>query len=124
MTFPAYKPSSRVFTAGQMPVSMFRALSGAETRIITGSQTSSHAVSLSFNNVDEQVAENILSHWYLMQGVALAFQLPFEVWAGWSNYAAGVSPDQSWRYSKAPNVDTVSPGIMNISVQLLSVLNG
>lgn len=124
MTFPAYKPSSRAFTAGQIPVSTFRALSGAETRIITGSQTSSHAVSLSFNNVDEQVTENILGHWYLMQGVALAFQLPFEVWAGWSTYANGVSPNQSWRYSKPPNVDTVSPGIMNISVQLLSVLNG
>ena len=124
MIFPSLQPSSRSFTAGNIPVSVFRSISGKETRVVTGDTPSAHAIGLGFNNVDEAVANSVLSHWYAMQGTALAFKLPSDVWAGWIDYAVGSSADQLWRYSNPPEITAVSPAIMSISVQLVSVLDG
>ena len=120
--FPAYKPSSRTFKAGMIPVSSFKSLSGKETRVILGDTALSHTVNLSFSNVSEAVAGEILGHWTASKGVALAFTLPSDVWAGWTAYAAAVPSDQAWRYGSPPSVAAVSPTIMNVSVSLLSVI--
>lgn len=120
--FPALKPSARNFTAGTIPVSTFKSLSGKETRIILGDTPMNHTVSLTFANVAEAVASQVLAHWTARQGMALTFTLPSEVWAGWSAYTAAVPVTQSWRYASAPNVVAVSPSIMNVSVSLVSVI--
>lgn len=124
MIFPALKPSSRSFRPGDVPVTVFRSLSGKETRIVTGSQPSAHGVRIGYQNVTEAAASSILAHWYAMQGTALAFTLPPEIWAGWTEYLAGASANQYWRYSQSPEIKAVSPSIMGISVQLVSVLDG
>lgn len=124
MIFPALKPSSRSFRPGNVPVTVFRSLSGKETRIVTGSKPSAHAVGIAYQNVTEAAASSILEHWYAMKGTALAFTLPPEIWAGWTEYLAGASAAQYWRYSQSPEIKAVSPSIMGISVQLVSVLDG
>ena len=120
--FPVLQPSARQFVPGAVPISTFTSLAGKETRIITGAVSVTHQVTLSFNNVSESVAGQVMSHWYDRQGMALAFTLPFAVWAGWSDYTVAVDASQQWRYETAPNVAAVSPGIMSISVQLVSLL--
>lgn len=124
MIFPALQPSSRSFKAGEIRVATFRSISGKETRVITGDTPTAHTIGLGFNNVNEAAAKNVLEHWYAMQGIALAFKLPSEVWAGWVEYSAGSSANQLWRYSQAPEISAVSPSIMVVSVQLVSVLDG
>ena len=122
MIFPALKPSSRRFAPGIVPVSTFKAMSGKETRVITGSAPVSHSCSISFKNISEAMVKQVLDHWYERQGTALAFTLPPEVWAGWSDYLAAVNAEQEWRYESVPAINAVSPGIMSVSVQLVSVL--
>lgn len=121
-SFPSYKPTSRRFNAGTIPVSSFKSLSGKETRVILGSQSSAHQLNLSFANTSETVVKKIMEHWYNRKGAALTFTLPSNVWVGWTNYTAAVSSKQAWRYAGAPTVVAVSPSRMNINVSLLSVI--
>ena len=122
MIFPALKPSSRNFSPGLVPLTSFKAMSGKETRVITGSAPVSHTCSISFQNISEAIVKQVLDHWYGRQGTALAFTLPPEVWAGWSDYLSAVNAEQEWRYESVPAINAVSPGIMSVSVQLVSVL--
>jgi hypothetical protein len=51
----------------------------------------------------------------------LAFSLSSAVWAGWAEYASAITSGQQWRYTGAPSIEAVSPGIMNVSVELMSL---
>ena len=119
--FPAIKPSSRSFVAGTLPVNTFASISGKETRVIMGDTLHGHVVELSFANILEPKVKQILDHWYGRQGTALAFTLPTNIWSGWSDYIAGVTAQQQWRYAAAPNIEAVSAGIMNVSVELVAL---
>ena len=120
--FPVLQPTSRQFVPGTVPVSTFMSIAGKETRVITGANAVSHSITLSFANVSENVARQIMTHWYGRQGVALAFTLPSALWAGWVDYTSAVEQSQEWRYQSAPSIQAVSPSIMSLSVQLVSVL--
>ena len=119
--FPALKPSSRSFTPGMVPVSAFAALSGKETRVILGDTMHGHVVSLSFSNLQEPAVKQITDHWYNRQGTALDFTLPAAVWAGWAQYSSATTSGQKWRYTAQPEIEAVSLGIMNVSVELISL---
>ena len=119
--FPAIKPSSRGFTPGMLPVNSIVSVSGKETRVIMGDTMHGHAFSLNFQNLQEAAAKQIIDHWYGQQGTALSFSLPGQVWAGWAEYRAAITDGQNWRYASQPKVSAVSPGIMNLSVELISL---
>ena len=119
--FPALRPSARSFTPGLPPVTSFQSLSGKETRVVTGSVAFGHTASLEFQNLQEPAVKSILNHFYGQQGTVLSFTLPAAVWAGWAEYTVGVAADQKWRYSGQPNITAVSPGIMSVSVELVSL---
>ena len=119
--FPAIKPSGRTFTPGMVPVNSFASISGKETRVIMGDTMHGHTVSLSFNNLQEPAVKKITDHWYGQQGTALAFRLSSDVWAGWTEYIAATTENQNWRYTAQPQIEAVSPGIMNVSVELISL---
>ena len=119
--FPAIKPSSRGFTPGMLPVNSIVSVSGKETRVIMGDTMHGHSLSLNFQNLLEAAAKQITDHWYGQQGTALAFTLPAEVWAGWAQYNSAITAKQNWRYASQPKVSAVSPGIMNLSVELISL---
>ena len=119
--FPAIRPSSRSFTPGMVPVNSFASVSGKETRVIMGDTMHGHTISLSFSNLQELAVRQITDHWYGRQGTALAFSLPSAVWAGWAEYQSGITTGQQWRYTGSPSIEAVSPGIMNVSVELISL---
>lgn len=119
--FPSIKPSSRGFTPGVLPVNSFASVSGKETRVIMGDTMHGHSVSLDFQNLQEPAAKQITDHWYEQQGTALAFTLPADIWAGWSQYSSAITAGQSWRYASQPKISAVSPGIMKVSVELISL---
>ena len=119
--FPAIKPSSRSFTPGMVPTNSFASLSGKETRVILGDTMHGHAISLSFANLQEPAVKKITDHWYASLGTALSFSLSTAVWAGWAEYASAITDGQKWRYTGQPQIEGVSPGIMNVSVELVSL---
>ena len=87
-----------------------------------GNTMHGHTASLTFTNLQEAAVKTILEHFYGQQGTVLSFQLPADVWAGWTEYTAGVAADQQWRYIGPPNIKAVSPGIMTVSVELISLV--
>ena len=119
--FPNLRPSSRSFVPGMLPVNTFASVSGKETRVILGDTSHNHTASLSFSNLQEPVVKQILDHWYNRLGTGLSFTLPSKVWAGWTDYGSAVTAEQLWRYTGAPQVSAVSPGIMTVSVELVSL---
>ena len=119
--FPAIKPSSHSFTPGMVPVQSFASMSGKETRVILGDRMHGHVVSLSFSNLQEPAVKQITDHWYNRQGTALDFTLPADVWAGWAQYSSATTSGQKWRYTAQPEIEAVSLGIMNVSVELVSL---
>ena len=119
--FPSLRPSARSFTPGMLPINSFTSMSGRETRVITGDTMHGHTVNLSFSNLQEPAVKRITDHWYDRQGTALAFSLSASVWAGWADYADAITDGQQWRYTAQPQIEGVSPGIMNVSVELISL---
>ena len=119
--FPALKPSARALTQGNSAVQVFQSMSGKETRVITGSAIYGDSLSLTFQNLQEDAAKSIVSHFRTQRGTALSFTLPVEVWAGWVEYQAAITPTQKWRYDGPPSVTGVAPSIMTVSVSLVSL---
>ena len=119
--FPAIRPASRSFTPGMLPVNSFASISGKETRVIMGDTMHGHVISLSFANLQEPAVKQITDHWYGRQSTALDFTLPADVWAGWTEYSSATTSGQKWRYTGQPKIEGVSPGIMNVSVELVSL---
>jgi hypothetical protein len=119
--FPTIRPSGRSLRPAAVPMTVMTALSGKETRVITGDRAFSAALRMEFRNLTEAVANQITDHWSGQLGMALAFTLPVDAWAGWDTFDETVDPAQQWRYASVPQVRAVSPGIMSVSVELVSV---
>ena len=104
-----------------LPVNTFASVSGKETRVILGDKSHNHQASFEFSNLQEPVVKQIMDHWYNRLGTGLSFTLPSKVWAGWADYGSATTDGQLWRYTGAPQVRAVSPGIMTVSVELISL---
>ena len=119
--FPALRPSSRSFTFAAPPVSTFASMSGKETRVITGSAAYGSALQIGFQNIQEPAVRSVLDHFAGQRGTALSFTLPSAIWAGWTDNPSVTDAGLKWRYAGQPNITAVSPGIMSLSVSLVSV---
>ena len=119
--FPRLVPSSRTFTCGEIPTTMYKSMSGAETRILLSNKAIEHRLTLTFQNVLENGVQALMDHWSDQTGRFVEFTLPWQVWEGWSNYTLAVPDSQKWRYSDRPEVDAIAPGIMTVTVSLISV---
>ena len=119
--FPSLQPSARSFSPGQVSVTSFMSMSGKETRVLQGDTPHSHRLSLTFANILDATGQQIMDHWTGQLGIALPFSLPAAVYAGWSLYQSTIPDGQQWRYSEIPSVTFVAPGIMTVSVELVSL---
>ena len=119
--FPSLRPTARSFQVGALPVNTYQSLSGKEVQVVLGDTMAGHGLTLTFGNIQEPVVKQVTDHWYGQSGTALAFNLPAAVWAGWTEYESAITPTQKWRYTAAPQITAVSPGIMNVSVSLVSL---
>jgi len=86
MSFPAaLKPTSRSFDPGSYPVKTFLSQSGAETRILYGSERTGARLSLSYENIGDASAGLFVSHYDEVQGTFKTFQLPDNALSGWGS---------------------------------------
>lgn len=119
--FPALRPSVRNYSHASLPTGTFTSLSGKETRVLLGDTFHSATLSLTFQNLQEPAAQQLMDHFFSSGGTLMSFTLPAAVWAGWSNYTVTERTDKKWRYVGPPSVAAVSPGIMTVSVELISL---
>lgn len=120
-TFPALQPSSRSMKLGAVPTTVFKSMSGKESRIIHANKPTDHALSLSFENRSGAEGDLIVKHWNDRLGTVLGFELSPAVWAGWPQYADAIEPAQKWRYANPPTFAAVAPDVVSISVELVGL---
>ena len=130
VSFPSIKPSGRTYSPGTYPQTTFEAQNGAKSVIRYGNKRVNAQLSLSFNNITDNEAFNILenyqevnSDWdYVVfnQGSGLTGIESTDL----ANYVNEVSSGLRWRYSGPPKVTSVQPGISNVSCSFVGCLDG
>ena len=136
-TFPVdITPTSRNYSPGEYPQSVFEAQNGAKTVLRYGNKRVNASLSLSFKNVtDDQAAqilvnyENINSDWdYLdfngtnvLDGLVAGGSASYSL----STYVREAVSGLRWRYSKAPQVSSGTyPGVSNVSCSFVACMDG
>ena len=132
VTFPPdIAPSSRSFTAGEYPQTVFAAQNGAKSIIRYGNKSVNAKLTLSFTNVSDSVAVGILgnynnvnSDWdyvtydqsHGLQGIENELLI--------AQVQSGSSSGLKWRFSAPPSVTSVQPGINNVTCSFVACLDG
>lgn len=125
MAYPAYKPTSRTFDAGDYPVKTFKSQSGVEARILYGSKRTNMKLKLNYSNITDSRAAAFSAHFDQVLGTYNTFTLDNEAIAGWdggSGVIDAVASGNQWRYERPPVIDQVRPGISSVTVSLVGVL--
>lgn len=121
-TFPAITPSSMDFTAPEFPVRSNTSLSGVVSRRLFGNRGSKSSLNLSFENLEDAIAAEILTAWNDGRGQFDAVTVPSEVFSGAGPdllaYLESGGDDLVWHFASAPQVQRVAPGISSVRVTL------
>jgi hypothetical protein len=118
------QPTSREFNPGDWPIKRFSAQSGAEIRILYGSQRTNAKINLSYDNVSDANAQLFLDDYAAQIGTLRTFNLPDAVRSGWSGSAASIDAPAGakWRYESEPAIRAVRPGRSSVTVSLVAVI--
>lgn len=124
MAFPSLQPTSREFAPGDWPVKRYNSQSGAEVRILYGSQRTNAKLSLGYENVSDANAQLFLDDYAAQYGTLRTFSLPTAVRTGWSGSSTSLDapPGTAWRYESEPTVRSVRPGRSSVTVNLVAVI--
>lgn len=126
MAFPSLVPTSRSFSAGDWPVKKYKAISGAEIRILFGNKRTNMQLSLSYDNITDSEAELFLDHYNEVRGTFSTFRFtdsnPKGGWEGNADALGAAAWGNSWRYEGPPQVQQVRPGISSVTVNLIGVV--
>ncbi len=123
MTYPTLKPSARTYDPGNWPVKTYNSMSGAEVRIRYGDKRFNAKLTLQYQNIADTAADDFLAHFDAQYGTYKAFTLPTEVLTGWSGTSyVPTETAPKFRYSKAPTVVSVRPGVSTVSIELTGVI--
>ena len=128
LPYPPLTPSARQITIGDYPVSKYRAMDGAEIRILYGTEDTGATMELTYQNITDDLASDFPRHFRSTKGTFERFPIAQEVYNGWDGDTT-VGPDQifrgekaRWRYNSPPTITSVRPGVSTVQVSLVSVL--
>ena len=134
ISFPVdITPTSRNYSPGEFPQSVFEAQNGAKTVLRYGNKRVNASLSLSFKNItDNQAAEilanyeSINSDWdYLNFNGTDVLKGIEPTTSTLKTYVKESTSGLRWRYSKAPQVSSGTyPGVSNVSCSFVACLDG
>ena len=134
ITFPVdITPTSRNYSPGEFPQSVFEAQNGAKTVLRYGNKRVNASLSLSFKNItDNQAAEilanyeSINSDWdYLNFNGTDVLKGIEPTTSTLKTYVRESNSGLRWRYAKAPQVSSGTyPGVSNVSCSFVACLDG
>jgi hypothetical protein len=124
MAFPTLPPTSRDFSPGDWPIKRFNSQSGAEIRILYGSQRTNAKISLGYENISDTNAQLFLDDYAAQLGTLRTFNLPAAARTGWSGSTNSLDAPAGtkWRYEGEPSVRAVRPGRSSVTVNLVAVI--
>lgn len=127
--FPSLTPTSRRFTPGVYPVKVYRTLSGIAARRTFGDLPYGAKLDLEYRNVSDATVNTLLDHYHSQTSLNRRFNLSSNVTAGMSSAVAAevtsTAADRGnlrYQYEQPPQVESVRPGIYNVSISLLGEL--
>jgi hypothetical protein len=124
MAFPTLTPTSREFSPGAWPIKNYNSQSGAEIRILYGSQRTNAKLGLSYENVTDANAQLFIDDFNSNIGTLRTFTLPSSTQNGWNGSTATLDapPGTKWRYESEPQIRSVRPGRSSVTVNLVAVI--
>lgn len=122
--FPAIVPNQRKFGLGNTPQSQYESPDGVGVRFIFNeTKRVGQTLSLAFVALTETQINSITNHFVGQEGSLIPFDLPSEVWSGYSIIPVD-SSDYKWRYASSFSVESNSaPGRFNVEVELVAAPN-
>jgi hypothetical protein len=123
-------PSSRSFNPGDWPVKRFNSESGAEIRILRGSNRLNSVLELSYDNIADTEADKFLKHYRDVKGTYQSWRFAvapsavgaFKGWGAADTSELEVSPwGMAWRYDAPPEITQAKKGRSNVRVTLRGV---
>ena len=134
ITFPVdITPTSRNYSPGEFPQSVFEAQNGAKTVLRYGNKRVNASLSLSFKNVTNNQAAEILANYesinsdwdYLDFNGTDVLKGIEPTTSTLKTYVKESSSGLRWRYAKAPQVSSGTyPGVSNVSCSFVACLDG
>lgn len=123
MSFPSLTPSRRSVSLGDTPVRAYRAMSGAETRILYGNQRSEATLELFYEKLSASEADQFVTHYDSVKGTAMTFAVGTPLTVGWVSGSKVQGPGQ-WRYDGPPSFEQNGGECdrVNVSVKLKTVV--
>ena len=124
MSFPSLTPSSRQFGSGNFPVSTYSAADGAEVRILRGNLRTGATLQLVYNAIADSEADLFIDHYESQKGSFLSFPMSTGALKGYEGDTASIDagPNNQWRYASPVSIQSVYPGVSNVTVNLVGVL--
>lgn len=119
-TFPAIKPRTRSLSLGDIPQDQYLAVSGGEIRFKNGSDFLDQVLTIGFEFLSESETAQIIQHYADQQGSLIPFDLPSEIWGGYSSPPVS-SVDYQWRYAGPFDVNIAAPSQYNVVIELQTV---
>lgn len=121
-TFPTLTPSSRTFTPGEFPHSVFAGMSGATSQVRNSNVMLSSQLRLTFVGITEVQMLTILSHYQDQRGGFQSFLLPTSIWSGVSTISDYQLTSYGWVYTQPPTVtDAMCADAYDVELTLESV---
>ena len=128
-SFPAIKPSSRSYTPGKFPQSVFEAQNGTKTVIRFGNKAVNSQLSLSFDHITNAEAEQIMKNYEDVNS-----SWGYIVFTNGNAIAGVIDPDLStrmreldsglrYRYSEPPTVQSSVPGRSSVTCKFEAVFD-
>ena len=127
-TFPSIVPTSRAFDPGDWPVKRYTAESGAEIRILRGSNRVNATLDLSYDNIPDSRAADFLQHYRENQGTFGTWRFAGDATAPFKGFDASTTGLEAepwglaWRYDAPPQVTQAKKGRSNVRITLKAVV--
>jgi hypothetical protein len=118
-TFPALKPISRTLSLGDYPQTIYQAISGVNVRFLRNTKRVDQRLNLGYEYLTETEVQLIYDHYAIQEGTLIPFDLPSEVWAGYTTVPIDVV-DYEWRYANSFSVDSSSSLNYNLQIELIA----
>lgn len=120
--FPALEPATRSWSMGSYPITLQAAWGIQPLAFRHGLAAAGHTLSLGFQLLTATEAALIRTHYHGQRAALLPFGLPEAVWRGHTSPTGPVPGTTQWRYAQEPGESHRSAGLVDVSVELVSVL--
>jgi hypothetical protein len=122
-SFPAIEPFQRRFSLGALPVAQLQTSTGVSIRFRIGTDATAFSLQLDYIHLSAAEAKQIRDHYNAKQGSLIFFLLPSIIWSGHGSNSLVAPFGTEWRYAAPPEETQRKGGLVNVSVQLASILD-